>query len=97
MDYMIQKKQPSYGNKTIHFLFILFTFLLLLFREHVLKSLDEMTKKFVQFVYERQGFSKEQAVKAGGKIFTYGSYRLGVNAKGKKKKKRRRTGKVKLD
>ncbi|KAG0904605.1 hypothetical protein G6F33_002386 [Rhizopus arrhizus] len=50
-------------------------------REHVLKSLDEMTKKFVQFVYERQGFSKEQALKAGGKIFTYGSYRLGVNAK----------------
>ncbi|KAI9281581.1 Poly(A) polymerase central domain-containing protein [Sporodiniella umbellata] len=49
-------------------------------REHVLNSLDELTKKFVQIVYERQGFSNEMAIKAGGKVMTYGSYRLGVNA-----------------
>ncbi|CAO3702169.1 unnamed protein product [Rhizopus stolonifer] len=38
-----------------------------------------MTKNFVQIVYERQGFSKEEAMRAGGKVFTYGSYRLGAN------------------
>ncbi|KAI9280742.1 Poly(A) polymerase central domain-containing protein [Sporodiniella umbellata] len=48
-------------------------------REFVLKCLDKMTKNFVQTVYERQGFSKEEAIKAGGKVFTYGSYRLGAN------------------
>jgi poly(A) polymerase Pap1 len=41
-----------------------------------------MTKKFVQIVYERQGFSKQEAIQAGGKVLTYGSYRLGANAAG---------------
>ena len=32
-------------------------------------------------VYEKKGYT-ELAKKAGGKVFTYGSYRLGVNATG---------------
>jgi poly(A) polymerase len=32
-------------------------------------------------VYEKKGYI-ELAKKAGGKVFTYGSYRLGVNATG---------------
>ncbi|ORE22519.1 Poly(A) polymerase [Rhizopus microsporus] len=48
-------------------------------RCRVLQSLDDLTKQFVKMVYEKKGYT-ELAKKAGGKVFTYGSYRLGVNA-----------------
>lgn len=47
----------------------------------MLQSLDDLTKQFVKMVYEKKGYT-ELAKKAGGKVFTYGSYRLGVNATG---------------
>ncbi|KAG1437552.1 hypothetical protein G6F56_013048 [Rhizopus delemar] len=50
-------------------------------RERILKSLDEITKEFVQIICKNQGYTIEQAVAAGGKAMAYGSYRLGVNAK----------------
>ncbi|KAF7721334.1 polynucleotide adenylyltransferase [Apophysomyces ossiformis] len=55
---------------------------LTLLSQTVLKKLDEMTKTFVYNVSLRRGLSPVAARKAGGKILTFGSYRLGVHAAG---------------
>lgn len=48
-----------------------------------------MTKDFVYRVGIQQGLSEQEATKAGGKIFTFGSYKLGVHGTGKKKKRKK--------
>lgn len=42
-----------------------------------------MVKEFVYTVSKSKGFPDTLAKEAGGKIFTYGSYRLGVHGTGK--------------
>jgi poly(A) polymerase len=42
-----------------------------------------LVKTFVQEVYLQQGYPEAMAKDAGGKIFTFGSYRLGVHSAGK--------------
>jgi poly(A) polymerase len=44
-----------------------------------------MVKEFVYVVYVRRGYSEQIAKEAGGKIFTFGSYRLGVHGSGEYK------------
>jgi poly(A) polymerase len=56
-----------------------------LFREIVLGKLDKMVKEFVYVVYVRKGYAEQIAKEAGGKIFTFGSYRLGVHGSGENK------------
>lgn len=41
-----------------------------------------MVKDFVYRVGIKQGLSEQQAKSAGGKIFTFGSYKLGVHNTG---------------
>jgi poly(A) polymerase len=48
--------------------------------------LQEITQKFVLNVCERRKVPKEASTNAGGAIFTYGSYKLGVNSAGKCRK-----------
>jgi len=47
-------------------------------RTKVLESLQSITEEFVKRVTKAQGYSDAYANSAGGKIFTYGSFRLGV-------------------
>ncbi|KAH8815846.1 Poly(A) polymerase central domain-containing protein [Xylogone sp. PMI_703] len=47
-------------------------------RATVLTSLQAITEEFVRRVSKAQGMAEHVANAAGGKIFTYGSYRLGV-------------------
>jgi poly(A) polymerase len=54
----------------------------LYYRERVLEKLDKMTKAFVYIVSTRDGMTEAQAQRSGGKVLTYGSYRLGVHGKG---------------
>ncbi len=51
-------------------------------RTVVLESLQKITTEFVRQVSKKKGFSDAVANSAGGKIFTYGSYRLGVYGPG---------------
>ncbi|KAG2182934.1 hypothetical protein INT44_005915 [Umbelopsis vinacea] len=51
-------------------------------REVVLGKLNTLTKEFVYQVSKKKGFPESLAREAGGKIFTYGSYRLGVHNAG---------------
>ena len=51
-------------------------------REIVLGKLDKMVKEFVYRVCLRRNHSESLAREAGGKIFTFGSYRLGVHGSG---------------
>lgn len=55
-------------------------------RENALKRLQEITQKFVLNVCERRKVPKETSMNAGGAVFTYGSYKLGVNSAGKCRK-----------
>ncbi|GHJ88662.1 hypothetical protein NliqN6_5064 [Naganishia liquefaciens] len=48
-------------------------------REKVLGQIAMLVKQFVKRTYENLGCSEDQAEQAGGKIFTFGSYRLGVH------------------
>ncbi|KAI9364170.1 Poly(A) polymerase central domain-containing protein [Pilaira anomala] len=48
----------------------------------VLGKLDKMVKEFVYTVSKSKNFPDALAKEAGGKIFTYGSYRLGVHGAG---------------
>jgi poly(A) polymerase len=48
----------------------------------VLGKLDKMVKEFVYKVSKIKNFPDSLAKEAGGKIFTYGSYRLGVHNAG---------------
>ncbi|KAG0213708.1 polynucleotide adenylyltransferase [Mortierella sp. GBA30] len=51
-------------------------------REIVLGKLDKMVKEFVYNVCIRRNHPESLAREAGGKIFTFGSYRLGVHGSG---------------
>ncbi|KAF8311151.1 Poly(A) polymerase [Clavulina sp. PMI_390] len=51
-------------------------------REMVLARVAVLVKKFVQKVMIARGHSESAARNAGGKIFTFGSYRLGVHGPG---------------
>ncbi|KZT42918.1 Poly(A) polymerase [Sistotremastrum suecicum HHB10207 ss-3] len=51
-------------------------------REHVLGRLAGLVKQFVEKVSLMRGLSATAAKQAGGKIFTFGSYRLGVHGPG---------------
>ncbi|KAJ1960014.1 polynucleotide adenylyltransferase, partial [Dimargaris xerosporica] len=51
-------------------------------REIVLGKLDKMVKDFVYKVSLARNCSEADAREAGGKIFTFGSYRLGVHGAG---------------
>lgn len=50
----------------------------MLHRREVLASLGVIAKEFVRVVLKSKGLSDEVAKASGGKVFTYGSYRLGV-------------------
>ena len=51
-------------------------------RELVLGRVAAVVKKFVRKVALARGLSEAAANAAGGKIFTFGSYRLGVHGPG---------------
>ncbi|KAL5637096.1 hypothetical protein ACGC1H_000915 [Rhizoctonia solani] len=51
-------------------------------REEVLGMVHEVVQKFVRKVSLSIGMSEQAAKAAGGKIFTFGSYRLGVHGPG---------------
>ncbi|EME86652.1 uncharacterized protein MYCFIDRAFT_49534 [Pseudocercospora fijiensis CIRAD86] len=51
-------------------------------RNSVLQKLQKLLQKLVQDVGKKKGMSPELLKEAGGKIFTYGSYRLGVYGPG---------------
>jgi poly(A) polymerase len=51
-------------------------------REIVLGRVAALVKKFVRTVCLQRGLSEAAANAAGGKIFTFGSYRLGVHGPG---------------
>jgi poly(A) polymerase len=51
--------------------------------EIVLGKFDRLLKEFVKRVGMQQGMPESVAMETGGKIFTFGSYRLGVHSKGK--------------
>jgi poly(A) polymerase len=51
-------------------------------REQVLGMVHELVQAFVQRVSLEAGMSEQAAKAAGGKIFTFGSYRLGVHGPG---------------
>ncbi|KAJ3019670.1 polynucleotide adenylyltransferase [Thoreauomyces humboldtii] len=51
-------------------------------RELVLGKLNEIFKEFVTRVGLRHGLPESMAEEGGGKIFTFGSYRLGVHGRG---------------
>jgi poly(A) polymerase Pap1 len=53
-----------------------------LIREIVLGRVAAVVKKFVRTVSVTRGLSEAAANAAGGKIFTFGSYRLGVHGPG---------------
>jgi poly(A) polymerase Pap1 len=53
-----------------------------IFREVVLGRVAALVKKFVRTVALARGLSESAANAAGGKIFTFGSYRLGVHGPG---------------
>ena len=52
-------------------------------RKTTLQSIQKMTIEFVKFVSRKHGLPQATIDNAGGKIFTYGSYRLGVYGPGK--------------
>lgn len=52
------------------------------FREIVLGRVAALVKKFVHDVSIARGLSEAAANASGGKIFTFGSYRLGVHGPG---------------
>ncbi|KAJ7661167.1 Poly(A) polymerase central domain-containing protein [Mycena rosella] len=51
-------------------------------REIVLDRVASLVKKFVRSVFLSHGLSEAEASAAGGKIFTFGAYRLGVHGPG---------------
>lgn len=53
-----------------------------LLRKQTLQLIQRVTIEFVRGVSQRKGLSQAAIDAAGGKIFTYGSYRLGVYGPG---------------
>jgi len=51
-------------------------------REEVLGKLNQLVREWVQQVCMAKGLSEQLAKDAGAKLFTFGSYRLGVNPPG---------------
>jgi len=51
-------------------------------REVVLGKLDKLVKEFVYRISKKRQLPEADAREAGGKIFTFGSYRLGVHGAG---------------
>ncbi|CAE6485496.1 unnamed protein product [Rhizoctonia solani] len=51
-------------------------------RQEILGTVHELVQKFVRNVSLSAGMSEQAAKAAGGKIFTFGSYRLGVHGPG---------------
>ncbi len=54
-------------------------------RKTTLQSIQKITVEFVRQVSKKKGLSQTAVDGAGGKIFTYGSYRLGVYGPGRRK------------
>ena len=52
------------------------------YSEIVLGKLDKLVKQFVYEVCIQRGYPELQGRDAGGKIYTFGSYRLGVHGAG---------------
>lgn len=52
-------------------------------RERVLSDLQKMVEKFVTAVGVQKHLTEQMARDAGGKIFTFGSFRLGVYGPGR--------------
>lgn len=48
----------------------------------MLGRLNDIVRTFVKKRAVEQGMSESEASETGGKIYTFGSYRLGVHAKG---------------
>ncbi|KAL7420428.1 polynucleotide adenylyltransferase [Cryptotrichosporon argae] len=51
-------------------------------RERLLSNIAQLVAKFVHDVSIKQGMSEKSATEAGGRIYTSGSYRLGVHGPG---------------
>jgi poly(A) polymerase len=51
-------------------------------REIVLGHLNQLVMKFVKQIARKKGYPEELVRETAGKIFTFGSYRLGVHSKG---------------
>ena len=49
----------------------------------VLGRLNELMKRWIIQVSKDKGMTEEEAREVGGKIFPFGSYRLGVHGKGR--------------
>ena len=52
-------------------------------RLSTLKLLNQVTIEFVKDVSRRSGFSRDEIEQFGGRVYPYGSYRLGVYGPGK--------------
>ena len=51
-------------------------------RQLVLDRLNELMKRWIIQISKDKGKTEEEAWEVGGKLFTFGSYRLGVHGKG---------------
>jgi poly(A) polymerase len=51
-------------------------------REEALGKLNALVKEWVKQISIKKGLSEQLAIDAGAKIFTFGSYRIGVNTPG---------------